>query len=119
MNPSAWAFRLAPWPVFTKEKIGHVQFAIWCKLASMVSARYLALQIKNDALASGKMAFISGPRQVGKTTLAKSLLTSPDNYRNWDDTEFRKACRSRDRGRPRPPPRIRTCGTTASGSCLG
>ena len=91
MNPSAWAFRLAPWPVFTKEKIGHVQFAIWCKLASMVSARYLALQIKNDALASGKMAFISGPRQVGKTTLAKSLLTSPDNYRNWDDTEFRKA----------------------------
>jgi hypothetical protein len=28
-------------------------------------------------------------------------------------------CWSRNHGCPRPPPQIRTCGTTASGSCLG
>lgn len=37
------------------------------------------------------MAFVSGPRQVGKTTLAKTLLRSTDNYRSWDDVAFRKA----------------------------
>ncbi len=42
--------------------------------------RYLAATIADDAIASGKMAFVSGPRQVGKTTLAKDLLTSPQNY---------------------------------------
>lgn len=34
-----------------------------------------------------------GPRQVGKTTLAQSLLKmfgSPDLYRNWDDLEWRR-----------------------------
>jgi predicted AAA+ superfamily ATPase len=36
--------------------------------------RYLEDLIIDDALASKKIAFISGPRQVGKTTLAKSLL---------------------------------------------
>ena len=36
----------------------------------------------------------------------------------WGDLQP-AVCWSRDRGRPRPPPRIRTCGTTASGSCLG
>jgi predicted AAA+ superfamily ATPase len=36
------------------------------------------------------MAFVSGPRQVGKTTLAKSLLQHPENYFNWDQSTFRK-----------------------------
>jgi predicted AAA+ superfamily ATPase len=38
------------------------------------------------------MAFISGPRQVGKTTLAKNLKSEFRNtiYRNWDETLFRK-----------------------------
>jgi predicted AAA+ superfamily ATPase len=53
--------------------------------------RYLMASVRDDALASGKMAFISGPRQVGKTTLARALLTSPQNYLNWDDTDFRRA----------------------------
>ncbi len=39
-----------------------------------------------------KMAFVSGPRQCGKTTLAKMILKSrkKGNYNNWDDTEFRR-----------------------------
>jgi predicted AAA+ superfamily ATPase len=31
-----------------------------------------------------KMVFISGPRQVGKTTLSKSLLGKSGTYLNWD-----------------------------------
>jgi len=37
------------------------------------------------------MVFLSGPRQVGKTTLAKSFLTAEtDHYYNWDNREDRK-----------------------------
>jgi uncharacterized protein len=57
----------------------------------MENARYLANPMRQDALAFGKMAFLSGPRQVGKTTLAKSLLVAKDNYRTWDDPDFRRA----------------------------
>jgi len=50
-------------------------------------ARYLRPEIA-AALAT-KMAFIGGPRQVGKTTLALSLLEPPSPqhpaYLNWDD----------------------------------
>lgn len=53
--------------------------------------RYLAEPIAADALALKKMAFISGPRQVGKTTLAKSFLEVPQNYYSWDDQDFRVA----------------------------
>ncbi len=53
--------------------------------------RYLASAITDDALKARKMAFISGPRQVGKTTIAKSFLEDPANYRNWDATPFRRA----------------------------
>ena len=42
------------------------------------------------ALSQDKMVFLSGPRQAGKTTLAKSLLESNDNYFNWDYLPFRK-----------------------------
>lgn len=38
-----------------------------------------------------KIALISGPRQVGKTTLAKGYLSSPQNYFTWDDDQFRKS----------------------------
>ncbi len=54
-------------------------------------ARYLQGPIAGDALASGKMAFISGPRQVGKTTLGRGLLTTAGNYFSWDDGRFRLA----------------------------
>lgn len=53
--------------------------------------RYLEAAIRGDALADGKMAFVSGPRQVGKTTLGRSLLQAPDNEFNWDDPRFRRA----------------------------
>ncbi|MBP8303514.1 MAG: ATP-binding protein [Phycisphaerae bacterium] len=40
-----------------------------------------------------RMAFVVGPRQVGKTTLAQSLLAkrrSADLYRSWDDLQWRR-----------------------------
>ena len=53
----------------------------------MKSERYLEPWIKADLEA--KMVFLGGPRQVGKTTLAKAILasrklTEKDAYRNWD-----------------------------------
>lgn len=39
-----------------------------------------------------QMIFLSGPRQVGKTTIAQSLSTATDNFRyfNWDDSDDRQ-----------------------------
>jgi predicted AAA+ superfamily ATPase len=51
--------------------------------------RYLEAAVRDDALAERKMAFISGPRQVGKTTLGRAFLASPDNEFSWDDQRFR------------------------------
>src|SRR3972149_5283078 len=45
--------------------------------------RYLKNQILKDL--QKKMVFVAGPRQVGKTTLAKSLILSEKYYLNWDD----------------------------------
>lgn len=53
--------------------------------------RYLGDAIAGDALAAGKMAFVSGPRQVGKTMLGRSLLSDPHNEFSWDDQRFRRA----------------------------
>jgi hypothetical protein len=44
--------------------------------------RYLHAQIKADLQA--KMVFLGGPRQVGKTTLARDILPRDDAYLNWD-----------------------------------
>ena len=43
-------------------------------------------------MAHKKMALVSGPRQCGKTTLAKMLLRKRKVglYRNWDQVEFRR-----------------------------
>ncbi len=42
-------------------------------------------------LGKRKMVFLSGPRQCGKTTLAKELLNSiPGEYLNWDISRDRK-----------------------------
>lgn len=50
--------------------------------------RYLEDQVKSDL--RRKMVFLGGPRQVGKTTLAKHLLRSKrGTYFNWDDDEDR------------------------------
>ncbi len=57
--------------------------------------RYIASAVENT-LADRKMAFIAGPRQVGKTTLAKSLLREPDEtYFTWDlDSHRRRILRA-------------------------
>lgn len=49
--------------------------------------------IKNICFKNGKMAFITGPRQVGKTTLALKLLeeTGEGKYYNWDDVAFKRS----------------------------
>lgn len=45
-------------------------------------SRYLQRQIKSDL--TEKMVFIGGPRQVGKTSLAKGFISSEEQYLNWD-----------------------------------
>lgn len=44
--------------------------------------RYLQGQVEADL--REKMVFVGGPRQVGKTTLAKSVLSDQAGYLNWD-----------------------------------
>jgi predicted AAA+ superfamily ATPase len=44
--------------------------------------RYLSELIKKDL--TRKMVFLAGPRQVGKTTLAKELCQDGDIFLNWD-----------------------------------
>jgi predicted AAA+ superfamily ATPase len=54
--------------------------------------RYIEGALKDLSFAHRKMAFVSGPRQCGKTTLAKMLLEDRGSgaYYNWDETEFRR-----------------------------
>jgi predicted AAA+ superfamily ATPase len=57
------------------------------------SVRYLETALLEDPFSFPKMAFLSGPRQCGKTTLAEHMLTVEEcdkNYFNWDDVEFRR-----------------------------
>ena len=50
--------------------------------------RYLDDRIRRDL--AKKMVFVSGPRQVGKTTLSQALLTEfPGQYLNYDVTADR------------------------------
>ena len=57
-----------------------------------MKARSLAQPVKELAFAGQKIALMSGPRQCGKTTLAKMLLRGRKVgvYRNWDQLEFRR-----------------------------
>jgi predicted AAA+ superfamily ATPase len=57
--------------------------------------RYLTHWIKQDL--KKKMVFIGGPRQCGKTTLAKSLMKDFSNsvYLNWDDEIHRREIQNR------------------------
>ncbi|MBI5412017.1 ATP-binding protein [Candidatus Peregrinibacteria bacterium] len=57
----------------------------------MIKDRYLHRSIMDDL--KTKMVFIGGPRQVGKTTLAKFIGAadySKCTYLNWDNREHRK-----------------------------
>lgn len=49
--------------------------------------RYLSKQVLADL--DRKMVFVAGPRQVGKTTLARSLPGATEGYLNWDVTAHR------------------------------
>jgi predicted AAA+ superfamily ATPase len=66
--------------------------------------RQLSEPVKNDL--KHKMVFISGPRQVGKTTLARKILRelSPrlKQYLNWDRPEHRKTIRDLSWNRKAP-----------------
>ena len=53
----------------------------------MNKVRYLKAQIARDILE--KMAFIGGPRQVGKTTLSRQIIREKASYLNWDNVEHR------------------------------
>ena len=46
------------------------------------AARYLAPQVRRDL--ERKMVFVSTLRQVGKTTLARSLPGAAEGYLSWD-----------------------------------
>ncbi len=65
---------------------------------SQLPIRYLSQFIKNDLLK--KMVFLGGPRQVGKTTLAQSLINNYRDghlaYMNWDSNEDRKSIKERN-----------------------
>lgn len=53
-----------------------------------VERRYLDPQIEADL--ERKMVFVAGPRQVGKTTLARNLPGAGAGYLNWDVPEHRE-----------------------------
>lgn len=53
--------------------------------------RYLAPRLTHDL--PRKMVLLAGPRQSGKTTLAKSLLNARGQYLNWDIVRDRKVIR--------------------------
>jgi predicted AAA+ superfamily ATPase len=59
----------------------------------MVKSRYLHAALQTFCFSSHKLAFLSGPRQCGKTTWSKSLLSARGlgKYLNWDEKNFRKA----------------------------
>jgi predicted AAA+ superfamily ATPase len=61
-----------------------------------IAQRYLHDPIDSD-LSDEKMVFLSGPRQVGKTTLALQLAGAPDQrhpaYLSWDDVRARPRIR--------------------------
>jgi predicted AAA+ superfamily ATPase len=53
-----------------------------------VIERYMAGQVVRDL--ERKMVFLAGPRQVGKTTLAKSIEGAKKGYLSWDIAEHRE-----------------------------
>ena len=54
--------------------------------------RYLAESLRQDL--KTKLVLLAGPRQCGKTTLAKSLLDNRGQYLNWDIAGDRKIIRA-------------------------
>jgi predicted AAA+ superfamily ATPase len=67
-------------------------------VSKKLTSRYLTSHIKEDL--EKKMVFLGGPRQVGKTTLAQSLIRGFHDghkaYINWDSDLDRRRFRERD-----------------------
>ena len=65
---------------------------------SNLLTRYLTASIKEDL--KKKMVFLGGPRQVGKTTLAQSLIQNFQDghpaYLNWDSSVDRQKIKNRE-----------------------
>jgi len=63
------------------------------KTEKPLPARSLSGYLFDPELGDGKMLFVSGPRQVGKTTLVKRLLTGARHgaYFSWDNPAIRRA----------------------------
>lgn len=59
-----------------------------------VNHRYLRGQVIQDL--ARKMVFVSGPRQVGKTTLARSLPGADEGYLSWDIPAHRERILQRE-----------------------
>lgn len=59
-----------------------------------LEGRYLRAQIERDL--ERKMVFVAGPRQVGKTTLARSLPGAEKGYLSWDIPEHRERMLKRE-----------------------
>ena len=53
--------------------------------------RYLLPKLQKDL--KRKMVILAGPRQCGKTTLARSLLDKDGEYLNWDIVKDRRIIR--------------------------
>jgi len=56
--------------------------------------RYLQKPVERDL--AKKMVLVGGPRQVGKTTLARQILSGDQGYLNWDVAEDRKRILKRE-----------------------
>lgn len=54
----------------------------------MAATRYLVPQVEQDL--GRKMVFVSGPRQVGKTTMARGLPGARKGYLSWDVAQDRE-----------------------------
>ena len=54
----------------------------------MIIDRYLRPQVERDL--ERKMVLVAGPRQVGKTTMARRLPGGTEGYLNWDVPEHRE-----------------------------
>jgi len=61
---------------------------------SLIYKRYLEDQIQRDL--KRKMVFVAGPRQVGKTTLAKGIGSAEEGYLNWDIAQHRERILKRE-----------------------
>jgi predicted AAA+ superfamily ATPase len=59
-----------------------------------MKTRYLAEQVRADL--RRKMVFVAGPRQVGKTTMARQIIGKAGLYLNWDVPEHRETILRRE-----------------------